>query len=111
MPLAHARPRYNRRKSEKRGLPPNASWNQASDLRRVANQAAGLRWRIAGADHSRRIASLSAHLGGHRDLNELEVIGGGDLLVWQAAGNHHAVADAEPRISTAREFETQPLRM
>jgi hypothetical protein len=33
------------------------------------------------ADRSRRIASLGAHLGGHRDLNELEVIGGGNLLV------------------------------
>jgi hypothetical protein len=72
------------------------------------SQAAGLRWRIARADRSRRIASLGAHLGGHRDLNELEVIGGGNLLVWQAAGNHHAIAYAEPRFSTAREFEIDP---
>ena len=71
-------------------------------------RAASLRWRIPRADRYRADRNLGAHLGGHRDLNELEVIGGGNLLVWQAAGNHHAIADAEPRFSTTREFEIDP---
>src|SRR5262249_1307228 len=70
----------------------------------IATGKAGIFGLIVRAGRSRRVASLSAHLGRHRNLDEFEVFGGGGLLMRQATWNHNTVADAEPRFLATGEF-------